>query len=620
MSSSDERAASPESGPTANIRKLTAIAVADMVAYSRSMKSDEDGTFSRLRSLRDDIITPLLSKHGGRIFSMAGDAFLMDFSSAVEAVRCSLAILRRLEKQRLDGPSEQQVQLRIGIHLGDALVDGEDLKGDAVNIASRLESHAKAGWLCISSAVYDQVHNKIDSITFTEMAPQELKNMGFVRAYLGRPSTSGLTSTPPAIDRESSEQLIAIGPDLIAVAEIEDISNESWRFHIHRFVLGDMQALVAFVGSFESTVASDRYILSTELGDGRALSAAPSLDVRQRQFVVSCAVHQRSPRLPAAALKAEWAMSRRHDLVIDKRGNIALVSGLAALPQRITSSLSLQRGESPAYPEAGSKLGQHFRSVDRELRPKLIQLDIIRLAAIPITDATPTDYPTSLHCVDRVRSVAILGESHNGWLPVRIELDVNGAGLWSQEISFLLGRHVRDSADDKDAVARLSESLPAAVSSELVLGLARECPDGLGRKIFQTEDLQRLVPRMTSQEVDVQVHLLEAHRLVTLVKFLGGQWHLKLMPAFYEQVDPEAIGSSPVDDAKSLILHMLNNETGQAAALHKASGWDRRRFNPAYRCVMDNVPISFISQERSPLYPCVSILWKPEVRAALTAL
>jgi hypothetical protein len=118
---------------------------------------------------------------------------------------------------------------------------------------------------------------------------------------------------------------------------------------------------------------------------------------------------------------------------------------------------------------------------------------------------------------------------------------------------------------------------------------------------------QRLVPRLTSQEVDVQVHLLEGHRLVTLVNVLREQWHLKLMPAFYEQVDPEAIGSSPVDDAKSLQPY-TKLRVG------------RRRFNPAYRCVLDKVPVHFISQERSPLYPCVSILWKPEVWAALTAL
>jgi hypothetical protein len=126
-----------------------------------------------------------------------------------------------------------------------------------------------------------------------------------------------------------------------------------------------------------------------------------------------------------------------------------------------------------------------------------------------------------------------------------------------------------------------------------------------------------MLPQLTENEIEEEIHLLELDGLVRLKKFAGGRWYLSLTARFYENVDPSVMGWSPADDARMVALHMLNNGTGRAAIIHEATGWERRRFNPAYRHIIDRLPASSISPERSPIYPAVSILWWPEVRAAL---
>lgn len=541
----------------------------------------------------------------------------MEFSSTIAAVRSSVEILRELAHQEIHRPSEERFELRIGIHLGDAVVDGDDLKGNTVIIASRLQGCAEPGSLCVSGAVFDDIANKIESVRFVEMEPQQLKNIPTeVRAYLlyalsGDDDPKGNASTRP---RGVAGELIAIGPDIVAVAAVEGITDTAWSFRIKRFVLGDLQALVDFLSDFKSVKPYDQYVLSTALGDGRTLSQAPSLNLKDNQRIVACALRPRVPRMPISSLRAEWAMSRNYDLQLDDNQRFVLVSGAGALPQRITASLSLQRGESPRFPEVGSKLAEHFVSTDREYWNGLVSLEVIRLASIRLPESEPYGYETPLHCVERIRAVTILDrEPTEGWLRSRVELDVNGFGRWSHELPFLIGRaskirHVHADALDEEATNK---------PGKLAVALARACPDGLGRTNYTKDDIQRLVPHLASADIEDQVHAFHARGWVRLVKFAGGTWHLKLTTAFYEEVDPQAMGWTPAADAKIVVLHMLNKETGRAAALHEACGWDRRRFNPAYRHVMQLVPPSSISPERSPTYPAVSILWQPEVKATL---
>lgn len=157
------------------VRKLTTIMAADVVGYSRLMSEDEEGTLRTFRAYRK-IIDGLIQKHGGRIFNTAGDAVLAEFDSAVECVRCTISIQEELRTRNAELPADKTVQLRIGINVGDVMIEGEDLFGDGVNVAARLEGLAQPGGICISASTFEQVKNKL-SVGFEDLGPQEVKNI-----------------------------------------------------------------------------------------------------------------------------------------------------------------------------------------------------------------------------------------------------------------------------------------------------------------------------------------------------------------------------------------------------------------------------------------------------------
>ena len=163
-------------------RRLAVILAADVAGYSRLMDVDEEATLRTLMAHRR-IIDGLVSGYGGRVFGSAGDSVIAEFSSPVEAVRCAVDIQQNLEQSNTDLPDDRLMRFRIGINLGDVMVEGDDLLGDGVNVASRLEGLADAGGICISGTVYDQVAGKIAQ-AFDFMGEQTLKNIeGQVRAY-----------------------------------------------------------------------------------------------------------------------------------------------------------------------------------------------------------------------------------------------------------------------------------------------------------------------------------------------------------------------------------------------------------------------------------------------------
>ncbi len=152
-------------------RRLAAILAADVVGYSRLVRADEAGTLAALKALKADLLDREIEAHGGRLFKEMGDGFLVEFPSAVEAVSAAAAIQGALAKESA-GP----LRLRIGITLGDVIVDGEDLLGDGVNLAARLESIAQAGSVCVSDLVHEQVRDRLD-LAFTDLGLQSLKNI-----------------------------------------------------------------------------------------------------------------------------------------------------------------------------------------------------------------------------------------------------------------------------------------------------------------------------------------------------------------------------------------------------------------------------------------------------------
>ncbi len=183
-------------------RKLAAIFAADVAEYSRLMGVDEVGTLRRLQAYRV-ILDNLVAIHHGRIFNTAGDSVIADFASAVDAVECAVAVQQAIAQENASRPLEEQMRFRIGVHVGDVIVEGSNLYGDSVNIAARLEALAEPGGVCLSGAVRDQIGSRLP-VAFTTLGEQRVKNIAEpVRAFkvdegfrLSSPSTAVIRGSP----------------------------------------------------------------------------------------------------------------------------------------------------------------------------------------------------------------------------------------------------------------------------------------------------------------------------------------------------------------------------------------------------------------------------------------
>ncbi|MHC4109066.1 MAG: adenylate/guanylate cyclase domain-containing protein, partial [Planctomycetota bacterium] len=143
-------------------RRLAAILAADVVGYSRLIRADEEGTLTALKTILADIIEPTLEEHRGRIVKLMGDGVLAEFASVVDAVRTAVKLQHALDTRNADLPMESRIVFRVGINLGDVVIDGDDIHGDGVNVAARLEGLAEPGGIYVSAAVYDQVRDRVD--------------------------------------------------------------------------------------------------------------------------------------------------------------------------------------------------------------------------------------------------------------------------------------------------------------------------------------------------------------------------------------------------------------------------------------------------------------------------
>ena len=157
-------------------RRLAAIFAADVVGYSRLIRSDEEGTLAALKTLRHDLIDPLIANHGGRIVKLMGDGVLVEFASVVDAVRAAVEIQSAMAEHNADIAKETRIEIRVGVNMGDIVIDGDDIHGDGVNVAARLEGLAKPGGICVSGNVYEEVRDRTD-LTFEDMGEKEVKNI-----------------------------------------------------------------------------------------------------------------------------------------------------------------------------------------------------------------------------------------------------------------------------------------------------------------------------------------------------------------------------------------------------------------------------------------------------------
>jgi len=164
-------------------RRLAAVLATDMAGFSRLMEADEMGTLARLRTHRIELIDPAIAKNQGNIIKTTGDGLLVEFQSVADAVKCAVEIQQRMRRRNADVPEDRRIEFRIGINLGDIIFDDDDIFGDGVNIAARLEGLAEVGGVCVAASVHDQVADRID-VAFEDLGEKNLKNISRpVRAY-----------------------------------------------------------------------------------------------------------------------------------------------------------------------------------------------------------------------------------------------------------------------------------------------------------------------------------------------------------------------------------------------------------------------------------------------------
>src|SRR5215467_8334687 len=208
-------------GPARVERRLAAILAADVAGYSRLMGADEEGTLERLKALRRELVDPKIAEHHGRLVKTTGDGLLVEFPSVVDAVRCAVEVQQAMPERNTSAGTDNHIELRIGINLGDVIVEGDDLYGDGVNIAARIEALADAGGVLVSNTVHDHVRDRLPFV-FDDLGEQQVKNIVRpVRVF--RVRDVGAAESTPA---QSRPALALPDKPSIAVLPFQNMSGE----------------------------------------------------------------------------------------------------------------------------------------------------------------------------------------------------------------------------------------------------------------------------------------------------------------------------------------------------------------------------------------------------------
>ena len=231
-------------------RRLSAILAADAVGYSKLIRSDESGTVAAMKRLQSDIIHPMLAEHSGRIVKLMGDGLLAEFPSVVEAVTFAVECQAALEADAAGKPAESRIQFRMGVNLGDVIIDGDDIQGDGVNVAARLEGICEPAGLCISDLVYQAIDGKTDLI-FQDLGGQELKNIETpIRVWQWRQGASPAKAETPVEQQikfctasdgtNIAYAAIGQGPPLVKAPNWMNHLEYDWQSPVWRHVLREL--------------------------------------------------------------------------------------------------------------------------------------------------------------------------------------------------------------------------------------------------------------------------------------------------------------------------------------------------------------------------------------------
>ncbi len=365
-------------------RRLAAILAADVVGYSRLMGDDEAGTLARLKSLRRELVKPTITGGRGRIVKLMGDGFLAEFPSVVEAVRCAVDIQHDMAGREAGLPDERRIRLRIGVNLGDIIVEGSDIYGGGVNVAARLEGLAEPGGICISGKVYEEVGDKLPT-AFEDMGEQNVKNIPEpVRVY--RWTDAAVDTTPgtavagalPLPDKPS-----------IAVLPFVNMSGDSEQEY---FADGLTEDIITELSRFQTFFVIARN--SSFAYKGQSINVGKIGQELGVAYVVEGSVRKASNRIRITAQLVEaasgnhiWAERYDHDMtdMFDLQDEVTR-SIVAAIPGRLESAdlnrIKRKRPEDMAVYDyvLRGKMHHHRRTKDDNaealrLLDKAIELD-----------------------------------------------------------------------------------------------------------------------------------------------------------------------------------------------------------------------------------------------------
>ena len=346
-------------------RRLAAILAADVVGYSRLMGADEEGTLERLKEHRCKLIDPKITEHRGRIVKTTGDGMLVEFASAVDAVRCAVEVQRDMAERSVGLPQDKRIEIRVGIHVGDIIIDSDDIFGDGVNIAARLEGIAEPGGITISGAVHEQVRDRLP-YAFDDHGEQTMKNIARpVKVYRVRADGSG-TASPIARPPTADVPLTLPDKPSIAVLAFQNMSGDPEQEY---FADGIAEDIITELSRFKSLFVIARNSSFTYKGR--------SVDVKQVgrelgvRYVLEGSVRRSGPRVRVSAqlidaFSGEHIWSERYD---PTAGEIFAVQD--ELTRKIVAVLP-GRVESAEQAHAGRRTSQSLEAHDLLLRAKFL--------------------------------------------------------------------------------------------------------------------------------------------------------------------------------------------------------------------------------------------------------
>jgi adenylate cyclase len=296
-------------------RRLAAILATDVVGYSRLMGGDEEGTLAALKSLRKSLIDPKIADYRGRIVKTTGDGALVEFASTVDAVRCAIDIQRAMPERNANMPPGKNIEFRIGINVGDIIVDGDDIFGDGVNVAARLEGISEPGGICISDVVQQQVSGRVEA-WFADLGDQNLKNIARpVRAY--RIAFEEARAEHPAAATAVSAALVSLDGPSIAVLPFQNMSGDADQDYFSDGLVEDIITTLSKLAGLRVIARNSSFVYKGRSIDVR--EAANQLGVR---YVLEGSVRKSGNRIRITAQLIDakngshvWA--ERYDRALD---------------------------------------------------------------------------------------------------------------------------------------------------------------------------------------------------------------------------------------------------------------------------------------------------------------